>query len=99
VAQPVEIVGVLVATRDGEGARCDQLEHPMLDAALIATIEHGASEPPADAKPPLGFPQQQLPCIRRLVAALEIDCELLALDGWQIKGEQRIVGHGGCGAA
>jgi hypothetical protein len=36
--------------------------------------------------------------VGRLVAAAEIDCELLAADGWQVEGKQRIVGHGGCGA-
>jgi hypothetical protein len=34
----------------------------------------------------------------RLVAARKIHCELLAADGWQVEGKQRIVDHGGCGA-
>jgi hypothetical protein len=32
------------------------------------------------------------------MAAGKIDCEFLASDGWKLKGKQRIVGHGGCGA-
>jgi len=30
-------------------------------------------------------------------ARLKIYCEFLAVDGWQVEGEQRIVGHGGRG--
>ena len=45
-----------------------------------------------------GLPQQQKAGVRGLVAAVKIDCEFLAADGWQIEGKRRIVGHGGCGA-
>jgi len=33
------------------------------------------------------------------VPAVKIYCEFLAVDGWQVEGERRIVGHGGCGVA
>jgi hypothetical protein len=35
--------------------------------------------------------KQQQAGIGRLVAAIKIDCEFLAVDGWQVKGKQRIV--------
>ena len=32
------------------------------------------------------------------MSTVEINCELLAPDGWQIEIGEHIVGHGGCGA-
>jgi hypothetical protein len=94
-SQPVEIVAVLVAAADRQRARLDQLDQRMLDPARIATIGEAAGEPRADANRALSLPQQQQPSIRGLAAAIEIDCELLAADGWQIEGKQRSFGHGG----
>lgn len=48
----------------------------------------------ADAEALLGLTEQQGAAVGRLVAAVEIDCELLAGDGWQVEWEQAIVGHG-----
>jgi len=45
----------------------------------------------------LSLPQQQQARVGGPVAAVEIHCEFLAADGWQVEGKQRIVGHGGCG--
>ena len=70
----------------------------MANAALIAVVGHGVGEPPAYAELALRLAQQQQTGVGRLVAARKIDCELLAADGWQVEGKQRIVGHGGCGA-
>ena len=57
----------------------------------------GHRKPPAHTKLAPRYAQQQQTGIGRLGAAVEIYCEFLALDGWQVEGEQRIVGHGGCG--
>jgi len=46
----------------------------------------------------LRLPQQQQTAIGGLVAALEIHCEFLAADCWQVEGKRRIVVHRGCGA-
>ena len=62
-------------------------------------IGHRVCKPLTHAKFPLRFPQEQEPGIGGLGSSLKINCEFLALDGWQIKGEQRSFGHGGCGAA
>src|SRR5690349_6071911 len=56
---------------------------------------HGRGETRADAKRALGLPQQKQAAVRGLAAALEIDCELLALNSCKIKGKQRNFGHGG----
>src|SRR5258708_34283426 len=90
----VEVIAVLVAAGDGEGARRDQLDHLMPDAALVAPIGHGVGESPAHAEPPFSLAQQEQTTVGRLIAALEINCELLALDGWQVERQRRIVNHG-----
>ena len=40
----------------------------------------------------LGRPEQQHARIRRLIAAVEINCELLPRDGWKIEGKLRSIG-------
>jgi len=99
VAQTVEVIAVLVAAGDGEGPRRDQLDHLVPDPALVAPIGHGVGEPPAHADPPLRLAQQEQTTVGRLIATLEINCELLAPDGWQVKRQRRIVDHGACGVA
>jgi hypothetical protein len=48
-----------------------------------------------EPKLPLDLAQQKQAPVRGLAAAFEINCELLAPDGWQVEGEGLIVGHGG----
>lgn len=93
--QPVEIVAVLVAAADRQRAGLDQLDERMLDPGWITAIGQAGGEPRADAGCALGLAQQQEAAVRGLVAAIEIDCELLAADGWKIEGKQRSFGHGG----
>lgn len=52
-------------------------------AALIAAGEHGLGQPPDDAELALRLAQQQQAGVGRLGTAREIDCELLAAEGWQ----------------
>jgi hypothetical protein len=79
-------------------ARHHHLEHHVPDAVRIAAIRHRFHKPSAHAELALRLPQQQQTGIGRLGAAVKIHCEFLAAGGWQVKGKQRIVGHGGCGA-
>ena len=44
----------------------------------------------------LGQCVRHFPAVGGLIAAVEIDCELLGVDGWQIEGKRRSVDHG-CG--
>jgi len=71
--------------------------HLMLDAVWIAAIRHRRRKPRAYAHLAFRCAQKQQAAVGRLGAAVEIDCEFLAADRWQIEGERRIVGHGGCG--
>ena len=68
------------------------------DAVGIAAIRHRFGKPPAHTELALRLPQQQQAAVRRLVAAVKINCEFLAADGWQVEGKRHIVGHSGCGA-
>jgi hypothetical protein len=43
--------------------------------------------------------KQQQAAIGGLGAAVEIYCEFLAVDRWQVERERRIAGHGSCGVA
>jgi hypothetical protein len=98
VPQPVKVDRILVSARDRGHALHNHLEHLMQDAVRIPAIRHRRRKPPAHTKLALRLAQQQQTGIGRLGAAVKIYCEFLALDGWQVEGERRIVGHGGCGA-
>src|SRR5215472_8307783 len=60
-------------------------------------IRHDLSKPPAYAYLPFRLPKQKEPAIGGLISSVEINCEFLATDGWQIEGEQSSFGHDGCG--
>ena len=97
VAQQVVIDGVFPAAADAEYARGHNLGEAMPDAGWIAPVRQCRRQPRDDAGLLLRRPQQQYARIRRLVTAVEINCELLARDGWQIEGHWCYIGHGGCG--
>ena len=80
------IDAVLIAAADAEHARFNDLAHPMPDARQISPVPHGRGKPGKDAGLLLGATQQQHAGVRRLVAAIEINCELLARNGWQLEG-------------
>jgi hypothetical protein len=77
--------------------RHQHLMHRMQDAVRIAAVRNGSRKPPADTKLELRLAQQQQPGIGGLVAPVEIYCDFLAVNTWQVEREQRIFGHGGCG--
>ena len=78
--QPVEVDGILVATRDRTDARHHHFEHRVPDAARIAVIWHRIGKPPAHPKFAFRAPQQEQTAVRGLVAAAKIRCEFLAPD-------------------
>jgi hypothetical protein len=74
---------------------------PVSDAAFCADSDGQESarlrQQPAHTDITLRLPQQQCTAIGRLIAALEIDGEFLATDGWQFERKRRIVVQGRCG--
>jgi len=61
-------------------------------------IRHHFGKPPAYAYLPFRLPKQKEPAIGGLISSIKINCEFLAMDGWQIEGEQSSLRHDGCGA-
>jgi hypothetical protein len=96
--QPVEVDGIFIAAGDRRDTRHHHFEYRVSDAVRIAAIRHRVRKPPAHTERALRFSQQQQATIGGLVAAIKINCEFLAADRWKVKGKQRIVTHGGCGA-
>ena len=88
VAQLVVIDRVLPAAADGEDPRADDLAERVPNARRITLVRQRGCEPRDNADFLLGRAQQQQPRVRRLVAAVEINCELLAPDGWKIEGKR-----------
>jgi hypothetical protein len=79
MAQPIEVVGILVAAGDRRHPRHQHFEHRMSDATLIAPIRHGVRKPPAYTDQALRLSQQQEAAIGGLVAAVKINCEFLSV--------------------
>jgi hypothetical protein len=76
--QPVEVDGVLVAARNRRGPCHHHFEHLVLDAARVAPIRHRGGKSRTNPKPAFRLSQQQEATIRRLIAAVKINCEFLA---------------------
>ena len=96
--QPIKVDGILMAASNRRDARRHHFEHLVLDAARIAAIRHRIRKPPTYPELAFRLPQQKQTGIRRLVAAVKINCEFLALNRWKVEGKRCSVGHGGCGA-
>jgi len=60
-AQPVEVVGILVAAGDRENAGAQDIGQPMSDPALIAAVRDHRGEPFGEAQPPLRLGEQITP--------------------------------------
>lgn len=73
----VEIVGVLIATGDGEDPGLEEFRQIMIDARLITPVANGASKTIGDAELPFRLAQQQQATVGRQVTAIETRCELL----------------------
>ena len=97
--QPVEVDGVLVAARNRRRPAPSPSRTSRARMRLASRRSGIASASRrAHPEPALRLSQQQKTAVRRLIAAVKINCEFLAPDRWQVEGKQRIVGHGGCGA-
>ena len=66
---------------------------------MITAIRHHFGKPLAYAYLPFHLPKQKEAAFRGLISSLKINCEFLAMDGWQIEGEQSSFCHDGCGSA
>jgi hypothetical protein len=90
MAQPIEVVSIFIAAGDRRDTRHHHFEHRVSDAVCIAAIGHRVGKSPAYTERALFFSQQQEPATGGLVAAVKINCELLAADRWKIEGKRRM---------
>ncbi len=78
--------------------RAADLPENRANARGVAPVGQRRGEPGDDAAPLLGGTQRQHITVRRLAAAVAIDCELLGTGGCQVERKRRSVVHG-CGVA
>ena len=96
-AQPVEVVGVLIAAGDGKDAGAQDIGQQMGNPVGVATVRDQPGEPLGKAEPPLGLGEQHNATIRTDPPAIKGGGDLLARDGWKREWQQDIFSHGGCG--
>ncbi len=97
--QVVEVVGILVATGDRQDPRPQDVGQRMDHPRRVAWVGDQRRQPVAETELALGRGQQQHAAIRGQPTVIEGGGHLLAADRWKAKGLDRIVIHGGCGAA
>lgn len=93
----IEIIGILVATGDGEDAGQQDPGELLRDARRIAPIGDRGGKSLDNADPARGSSQKHHASVRGKSAAIECGCDLPPGDGWKSEGKTRIFGHGGCG--
>ncbi len=97
VAQRAEIVGVLVATGNGQDARKQDVGHAVPDARRIAIVRDRVGEVRGHLEMPLGTGEQQDAAVTGQPTTVEGGDDFLARDGWQGEEKKAIVGSGECG--
>jgi hypothetical protein len=96
--QMVEIVGIFVAAGDGEDARAQDVIDAVGHQGGVARVRDQLRQLRRDPQLPLHQAEQQDAAIGSDASAVEGGGQLLAANGWKIKWQDRIVGHGGCGS-
>jgi hypothetical protein len=97
VAQGIEIIGVLIATRDREHTGTQNVIEAMDHPRRVTRIGDARSKLPADPHRALGLRQQQNAAVRGQPATVERGCDLLAANRWKRKSRCAIIAPGGCG--
>ena len=86
------------AAGDRQHAEAQHRRERVDDLRRVAPIPDAACQRLSQAETAFRLAQQDEAAVGRDQAAIEGGTHLLALDGWQMKGEKAIVGHGGRGA-
>jgi len=95
----VEVVGILIATSDGEHASAQDVGDAVRHEQWVARVGDQPRKSIGDPQPALGSGQQHDAAIGGDPAAVEVSDDFLAAHGWKQERRGRIVGHGGCGSA
>ena len=83
VTQPVEIIGVLVATGDRENPRPHYIGQAVLDPGWIARIKDHRGKLVGKLQAAFGCGQQHDATIRSDPTTVECRCDFLACNGWK----------------
>ena len=97
-AQMVEIVRVFVAAGDSENAGAQNVIDAVGHEGGVARVRKQPRQLHRDPQLPLHRAEQQDAAIGGDAPTVEGSDQLLALDGWKAKRQDRIIGHGGCGS-
>jgi hypothetical protein len=97
VAQPVEVVAILVAAGDGEDTRTDHVGKAVHDPARVTPVWEHSGQLLSQTEPTIGERQKHHASVRRQPAAVKRRCDLLAANRWKRERQNRIVDHGECG--
>ena len=77
-SQTIGVVAVLIARRDHQQPKADDLRQAVGDLIGRAGIDHAGGEPIGDAKALVDLAQRQNAAIRRQQAAVKLDLDALA---------------------
>ena len=94
----VEIVRVFVAAGDSENAGAQNVIDAVGHEGGVARVRNQPRQLHRDPQLPLHRAEQQDAAIGGDAPTVEGSDQLLALDGWKAKRQDRIIGHGGCGS-
>jgi hypothetical protein len=94
----VEIVAVLIAARDGQDARAQDVGEAVRHQVGITRIKDQGGEFVGQPEPPFGRGEQHHATVRCQPPAVERGGDFLASNGWEMERQQAIFGHGGCGS-
>ena len=97
--QMIEIVGILVAAGDGQHPSTQDVGDAVRHQRRIVRVGDQPRQRRGDADAPLSRAQQHHAAIGADVSTIECRDHFLAANRWKTKGQDRIVGHGGCGSA
>src|SRR5262245_18559803 len=98
VPQRVAIIGVLIARRDREHPQPKHLLERVLNAFRLAPVADARSKARRQPELLLDTAQHKHAGVRRQLATIEPNAQLLARNRWKFKRQQAIFAHNGCGA-
>ena len=97
-AQGVGVDPILVARRDHQQPKPDDVGEAVGDLIGCARINHARGQPIRDPKPPFDLTQRQHTAVRRQQPSVELDHNRFARNGGQTGQRQHRIDHGGCGS-
>ena len=98
LARVIEIVGILIAARDGKHASAQYIGKTVRDQQRLTRVGDQRRQWVRDPQTPFRCRQEHHTAVRGNAPAIEGSSDFLAPDGWKTEASERIVLHGGCGS-